>query len=307
MTPLAKLEVHVGQLIFLLLSLLCVSVAGWLLFRYVLARIERRLLRATIVGIAICTLSAAGGLWGNVAPMFLLPLVGALIFAERGQMLRAGLCTGAIGLLRPQLIWLIPVFAIGARQWRMVAGMAAGGVVLALSTLLILGRDFMDWPRSVLPADVAGNNSFTFGLPGWLGYTFSSTTLAWVSCLVMVIAVAAFAWRYGGALSERPDLVLAIGICLSLVVSPHVETWYYILLALPLCVLARTHPHCAIIAALWLDAVQFSTLGYDGDYGPPIQYWMILAPILVSTRLWYTNNRRARHTLSVHHPASISA
>jgi Glycosyltransferase family 87 len=298
LVPLSGFSLQTSHLIFTLITLACVAAAAWLLFHDVLPRTYSRKLRAVITGVTVCSVPAAAGLWGMFAPMLLLPAVAAFIFSERKKNLAAGLCLGVILLMRPQLVWALPILALGARQWRLLAGLCAGGVGLVVSTVLILGpAHVMDWPAAMLQADVQGSQIYTFGIPGWIGYTLSSPASAYISFAVLVVLVGMGAWRYGAKLASHPGLLVAGGLALSLATSPHVMVWNFVLLALPLCVWARSHPQLAVVTALVIDLIQILTFG---DYGPPIQYWIAVVPLAVLAALWVPGvfSRRTAETVS---------
>jgi len=295
LVPLAGFDLHTSHLIFSVISLCFSALAAWLLFHNVLPQTYSRSFRAVIVGITLCTVPAAMGLWGDESPLFPALAVGALILAEKKRLFGAGLCLGAILLLRPQLVWLLPVLALGARQWRLFGGLCVGAAVLVLTTVLILGPSHVaDWTNSMFQADVQGSQVYTFGLPGWIGYTLSSPTAAYVAFGVAVVGGVLAALFYGRRLAKRPDLLVAGGLAASLATALHIEPWNLILLAMPLCVLARSRPNLAILIAIGMDVVQILTFG---QYGPPIEYWLALAPVAVAMGLWVSRDARQRHSL----------
>jgi Glycosyltransferase family 87 len=287
--PLAGFDLHTSHLIFSIVSLGFVAAASWLLFHCILPLRFSRSFRAMIVGVTVCSVSAATGLWGDESPLLLLPAAGSFILSEREKNFSAGLCLGVILLMRPQLVWLLPILAIGARQWRLFAGLLLGGVVLLASSLLILGpAHFMEWPSALFHADVQNQQVFTFGIPGWIGYTFSSPDAAYVSFGLLAAAAVAVAWRFGSRLAQRPELMIAGGLAASLATALHVEPWNFILLAMPLSVWARTHPYGAVLTVLGMDAVQILTFG---QYGPPVEYLLALGPVAVAAGLWTSQVR----------------
>jgi hypothetical protein len=99
-------------------------------------------------------------------------LVMALWGLRRGRDGWAGLWLAATSV-KPQMsilivLWMV-VWAVGWRRWRLVAGLAAGGVVLSLAAMILYPR----WPISLLEdvlrySQVAGGRNPLAVLMGWL-------------------------------------------------------------------------------------------------------------------------------------------
>jgi hypothetical protein len=82
-------------------------------------------------------------------------------------------------------------------------------------------------------------------------------------------------------------LIVALGLALSLATAPHVETWDFILLAVPLCVWARAQPYPALTACVLLDAIELIT---HGQADPLILYMIVLIPFGVAAGVWASRN-----------------
>jgi hypothetical protein len=157
--------------------------------------------------------------------------------------------------LKFQLIWLTPLVLIGARQWRILAGLACGGAVWAASSVLIIGFDhFGDWQAALSSAYDAV--PYTLGLPGLVA-TISSSAWATYLCLaVLVLLVAFLSWRFGPRLRNQPEMAIGLGLTASMIATPHLLPYDLILLAPPLCLWARNQPVSALLAALFIRFAQ---------------------------------------------------
>jgi len=272
--PVAGLDVHAAVITLLAVSLICVVIAGWFLYSRILPSHLASPRRIIVVCASIFT-AASNALWaGQWTPILLLPAVGAVLCIGRGKHFTAGILLSLL-LLKPQLVWLLPVVLIGSRQWKALAGMAAGGLVWVGSSLLILGFQHLpDWQAALSSA--SGSVDFSDGIPGFVSVLTSSTSAAIWTTAALGVLTAAMALRWGPRLRDSPELVVGIGIAASLATSPHVFDYDLILLALPLCLWARTDVAAAMIAAVVLRGlfvVSFSL----GSVSPAYVAWIIPA------------------------------
>jgi Glycosyltransferase family 87 len=277
--PLAGLEIHAALAVLLVLSLVSLLTAGWLLYRLVLPPGQDRWQRLVMAGAALLVLPSQSSVWvGQWDPFLLLAAVAGVLLMPR-RSFTAGLVLSVL-LLKPQLIWLLPIALLSARQWRTLAGMAAGGVVWAASTALILGPAHVwDWPSATGYSYAEG-----LGIPHLVVLITASKTAATVSVIVLALIVWALTERWSGRLRTDPRLAAGIGLAASLACSPHVYDYDLVLLALPLCIWARTRPLAALSAALSLrllfvlaDVVAWTT--------PLYVYAAWLAPVTIFAAL----------------------
>jgi Glycosyltransferase family 87 len=275
--PIAGLEVHSAVITMLVISLLCLLGAGWLLYSSVLPADLARAKRAIIVGVSFFTV-ASNALWaGQWAPILLLPAVAAVVCLKGGKHFYAGLLLSIL-LLKPNLVWLLPVVLLGARQWRLFAGMAAGGVVWIVSTVMILGPQHLsDWPSAL--GSAFGAVDYSEGIPGLVASLTASTAAAASTAVALGVIAAVTAALWGGRLRRRADLTIGIGITASLLSTPHVYDYDLILLALPLCLWAASNVAAAMTAAAGLRLV-FVVTFVVGAVSPGYLTWIVLAATL---------------------------
>lgn len=253
--PLAGLAPHTALAILLTISWICLAIAAYLLYRCVLPKSMPVLTRATIVGASLVTMPIAASVWeGQWVQFLLLALVVATLLVQRGHKIAGGVVLSIL-FLKFQLIWLTPVVLIGTRQWRILAGLACGGALWAISSVLILGVDHLgEWQAAVSAAYNAV--PYTLGLPGLVA-TVSSSILATYVCLSAVgLVIVFFTWRYGPRLRAHPGIAIGVGLTASMVSTPHLLPYDLTLLALPLCLWARNKPYMALSAALFIRFAQ---------------------------------------------------
>ncbi len=204
---------------------------------------------------------------GQWAALLTLALVLALRLLVRRPVL-AGLLLSLL-LIKPQYLWLVPVMLALTGRWRALAGLAAGGALMAASSLALVGStQSAAWLSAALTAG-SDQLTMTFGLPGLVAGPFGASA-AHLAFALGALAVAAAALRWRRRLAARPELALAVFVCLSLVFAPHVLVQDYLVLAPALALSARLHPRLAAAAALGLSAVFLGDLyvgSLDGGVG----------------------------------------
>jgi len=134
--------------------------------------------------------------------------------AERGgHPVWAGAALSLFGL-KPQLAFLVPVALLVAGHYRMLAGLAIAGGLLAAASLLIIGAGGAGgWVAAIQAASRVGQEAYS--LRGWLG------TSPWVLGLEAAAAGAALvaAWRH----SENLALILGAAVVGSLLATPYLH------------------------------------------------------------------------------------
>jgi Glycosyltransferase family 87 len=255
LSPLARLNPYIGFSIFLTASVVCVAFACWLLYSRVLPIDQSRFTRTVVVLACVCTVPASWGLWyGEWDPLLLLPAVAAVVLADKRRNFAAGLVLSLL-FLRPVVVWMVPVVLIGSRQWRMVGGMAVGGLAWLVTAPLILGFDhLMDWPTALHANWDA--TLFSLSIPGMLSSLVQSQSVAFWTAVVLAAACVVLAWRYGKRLSDQGSTAIAIGLAASLAATPYAFRYDLIFLAVPLCIWARRRPLAAIATAVFMSAVE---------------------------------------------------
>ncbi|HZU76263.1 MAG TPA: glycosyltransferase family 87 protein [Dehalococcoidia bacterium] len=243
--PLTALPAHVSFAAFAALSGLAGVVAAFVLVRTlglhgVMAR--------TAVALSAFSLAAAWNYWlGQTDPLLLLAAACALAMLVRGHRFSAGLLL-AVLFVKPQVIWLLPVVLLCARQWRMLAGLLLGAAGWALSSVVLTGaHGLTQWGSLMLQFGPRLGTSV--GVPGLVELVTGHSGLIVAIACIPVVAVAS--WM---ALLNRDVVeVTAAGITLSAVTAPHLFPYDLVLLAVPVAVVASRAPAMAVAAALGLN------------------------------------------------------
>jgi hypothetical protein len=194
---------------------------------------------------------------GQYSAITFAAVTAALLALWRGQEIGAGLALlGAT--LKPHLIILLPLGLLAERRWRAIGAGAAGLLVLAALSTLVLG---LQWPGAYL--HLLGLSGFTEGveqMQNWRGLFESTLGLSGpVLTILMALALAATAalvvwvwwpvWRATPPSTNIPpsalapphsnDLRWAITIMASLLFSPHYHFNDMLLWAIPAAIILR--------------------------------------------------------------------
>ena len=109
----------------------------------------RRLVGTRAASLSLFSAPAIHGLLLGQTPMI---LSAAILFAVSAPPLLCGAILGGVAVTKPQLLIAAPLVLLVRRDWRALAGMAAGGIALTLFSLAIYGPEpWLQW-FSVLPA-----------------------------------------------------------------------------------------------------------------------------------------------------------
>jgi Glycosyltransferase family 87 len=280
--PLAGLDVHLAMAILFAISFSCLAVTWWLLFRYVLPAAMGVLQRVVVSSAAIFVLPSASSVWvGQWDPMLLLAAVVAVLLLKNEKQFASGLILSIL-LLKPQLVWLLPVALLSARQWRVLAGAAAGAFAWAVSDVLILGFGHAwDWLSAAGYSYAEG-----LGIPHILVLVTSSKVVATVGVVALPIIVFVVLERWGKNMRQAPELAIAAGIAASIACSPHVYDYDLLMLALPIALWARTRPVPALITAVCLRMI-FALAEVVNWPTPLFVYLVWVVPVAIfSAVLW---------------------
>jgi hypothetical protein len=277
LVPLVQLPFRDALGLFTLASLLCVAVSAWLLLRWVL---PGPLVSARGLVVITGTASVASGwnlVMSNWDALLLLALAGAVVAQERRRPLLAGILLSAL-LLKPQVLWLVPVALLVARQWRVLLGLLLGAGLWAISSLLLVGPAAMaQWVQLDLSASAAQASMGT-GIPGL--FAVWSTSAA-ASALVVALGLAVTAlvmWRLRAASRRTPSVAMALGVSVSLLFAPHILAPDLCLLGVPVALLARTSPRAALAGSLLISATLWP---YASAVGFPAEVHIALLPQLL--------------------------
>ena len=255
--PLAGLPPTVGLAVFLCLCVAALSAATLVLFRSLRAVMSRRHAALILVASVASLPAGASVAIAGWDPLLLLPAALALALVRRHPGI-AGALLGIVAL-KPQLVWLVVPLALVAANWWLLGGMLAAAGAWALTAIAVVGPEhLLDWPRLLLTVPYAETPA-TLGLPGLVAVLTSSSALGDGLAGVLLIVGATIAFRIRGGLRRDPAGLIALGITLSLVCSPHLWPADLLIAAVPLCALARTRAGTALALAVagsgaWLVA-----------------------------------------------------
>ncbi len=174
--------------------------------------------------------------------LFILTL--AFVLLRGGRPAMAGLVFSALAF-KPQLTLVIGLAMLCKRQWRFVAGAAAGGLLLLLASLAVSPSATLDYVR------LAPGMSKWIEMPGmplermscWYGYwrlAFAGRPLALAQAATLVtslITLVPLVWTLRGPLSPGAScfpMQFAAMVLATVVLSPHLLAYDLTLLVLPL-------------------------------------------------------------------------
>ena len=250
--PVAALPLWTGMAVFLLAAAVAM-LAGARLLETLLPRSLPGSWRALLVVTTVASLPAAMtlvlGQWGGFT---LLAAVGALWALQRERPLAAGLLISVL-LVKPQLVWLLLPLLLVASRWRIAAGFAIGVALWVGTGLLLIGPGQLVQMVSLVRARQSAESIYTAGLPALMGRLGAGGVFA--AAVVLTGALLLIAWLYRARLrSATPAVTVSLGICASVLCSPHVFSDDLLILAVPVAVLAATRPRVAVATAVLLNA-----------------------------------------------------
>jgi hypothetical protein len=266
LTPLAELPRTLGLCLFIAISMLAIGLGAWLLVTRL-----RCPLWATIL--AVLSLPTA---WviaeGQWDALLLLALVAAVLVLERHPVL-AGLLLSVLAI-KIQTVWLVPVVLVALGRWRALLGMGIGAALFAVSTGVILGAHWVDWPHTLILKG-SEQEPGTIGLPGIAASLWGSAAGFLAFAVTAVLAVAA-SWGLHRRLRHDPQLAVAAAVAVSLLLAPHVFSTDLLLLAPALGLAGRRLPISSAVAALLLS------VAYVVGTLPPVLFELnAYTPVLV--------------------------
>ncbi len=278
LAPLMELPFHTALVVFTVGSIACVGLSAFLLLRVVL---RCPLISTSGLVVIVATASVASG-WNLVMAnwdcLLLLCLTCAILALQAQRPLAAGVLLSIL-FIKPQLIWLAPIFLLMASQWRVLLGLSIGAVAWVAASVLVTG------PAPVLQgvhlAFTLGaiQASMGTGIPGLLALLIPGGGVVTVVCLTVgVLAVSLVSWWLREALRADPALAIAFGLTLSLLLSPHILPTDLALLGVPIVLWARRAPSAALWSSLFLSAAVWP---YATGIGSPAEVHFALLPQLV--------------------------
>ena len=259
--PIAVLPLQTGTDIFVGLNVVAMALSAAILTRRATQRLGGPL-AASLVVIAVFSLEAGTGiLLGQSDGLMLLAAVLAIEALDRRRPILAGLLLVPL-LLKPQLVWLVPPILIVARQWRMLAALAAGAVVVLAGSIAVAGPGhLLDAIGLVTAPTYAHLDLQSNSIPALIARPLASNPAAWAASLALAATAVAIAVLLRDSVRRNVVPAVAIGLGLSVVLSPHLGDYSLMLLAVPVAVLAPRAPALTLtLAAAFTAASLFNPL-----------------------------------------------
>lgn len=227
--PFDLLGTNLGGRLWILFGLACLAFG---LYLAVQPRAPAAILPA-FAGVPTALLLLNAQLDGLVA----LGVGAALVLRSRPYL--AGLALG-LTLVKPQLVLPIGLALLVTRTWRVLAGWAAAGVVLLLSTVALNPHWVVDWLKAAGSTVQPGSREVDVAHFGTLlpagGQALAEAGLA----LITMLAVVGLAWRVRADFRSAAAVVVAGGV----LAAPHALPTDLVLVALALAIWG---------AAAWYD------------------------------------------------------
>lgn len=276
--PFSWLDYHAAWMAFFCLNL-CAAV--WFLWRFLWGDHL-----AFLLGVSCLPLYAALVNGQDVA--LVLAISGwAFLLLQRGADFRSGLLF-SLCAIKPHLFVLVPLALAAHRKWRVLAGGAAGGVVLLLLSFLAGGRNWLQGFLSAIrnpmvhpSTDVMPNLaslSHSLSAPGWL---------VWVLMLLAAAKSAGVALRAG-----RIEAGLAGALAGALLLGPHVYIADTVLLLLAFALVRSLRlPKAALLPwALIISPLPISLTALRGPWTAAAPLLLLLA--LAALAIWCARHSR---------------
>lgn len=253
--PLALLSPAAGLDVYLGLALLALAASGVLLMR----QYPRLMHPSSLVMLCSFPAMQVFALAQIDVFMFAVASVGCVLI-ERKNHVQAGMLL-SLAFAKPQLIWiLIPALAV-LRLWRVLLGVAAGGLLLFLLSLLTVGwAGLLEWIRALTHIGY-GVSFVTVSIPGVLvRLHLTHPVIDAASCFLAAGCLLMLA-RYRNSFAGDSLGLFGVVFAVTLAVTPHILPYNLVFIAFPLLALARSRMPlavvfgCAISCAYLLDVV----------------------------------------------------
>lgn len=301
LSPLGHADLHTATEIAVMVSTLLFAIALLLALR-VVAPVRSRPLRLAIALASVLCIPAVEAIFQWDALMTV-ALLGSVLLAERRHYAWAGLLLATL-ILKPQVLWLVVPALIAARSWRYLAGLLVGSAVWLAASLVIAGPQGFVALAKLVAGNYPGQSDSSIGLPSLVSAATGSGEVGFIAagCLGAIAAVLLISSR--DFLRGQPVAAVAVGVVLSLLCSPHVTTEDFMLIVLPIALIARRRPLIALGEAVAISAVEIVQLQLPvgAQHLQPVLLAVIGASTLLAARpaaprAWArrTINTRLRH------------
>jgi alpha-1,2-mannosyltransferase len=264
--PLAMLPLQTGADVFIAANVAAMALSALILVRRVRPALGGLLATCLVVTMVFSLEAGTGILLGQSDGLMLLAATLAIEAVDHRRPVLAGLLLTPL-LLKPQLVWLVPPALIAARQWRMLLALTAGAALVLLGSIAISGPQnaagLISAP-TYAHLDLQSNS-----IPTLLARPLGSNAAAWVVALVLAAVAVGGMAVMRARLRADPVLTVAVGIGLSVLLSPHLGDYSLMLLAVPVAVVAPRAQTLVLglaaaytLASLWnpLEGIHESTV-----------------------------------------------
>jgi hypothetical protein len=162
--------------------------------------------------------------------------------AERDRHVLAGVALAVATVLKPQVVYLVPVALLVSGRYRIVFGWAVTCVAFAAAFALSLGQSgLQSWLQTFQLVETNGEHAYFT-----LAYLFGFGVLTYALLAIQGLAALAIAWKR----RDDASVVFAAGLLGSLAVSVHLHLYDYATLVLAAWLFLRTAP--PLWQRLWL-------------------------------------------------------
>jgi hypothetical protein len=259
--PLAVLPLQTGTDVFVGLNLVAMALSAAILTRRASPRLGGPLAACLMVTAVFSLEAGTGILLGQSDGLMLLAATFAIEALDRRRPVIAGLLLVPL-LLKPQLVWLVPPVLIVARQWRMLGALAAGAVVVVAGSIAVAGPGhLLDGVGLVTAPTYAHLDLQSNSIPALVARPLASNPAAWAAALALAALAVVAMVLLRDTLRRNVVPAVAVGVGLSVMLSPHLGDYSLMLLAIPVAVLAPRAPALALLlAAAYTAASLFNPL-----------------------------------------------
>jgi len=248
--PLALLPYGVAQAVWLGLSVAALAAALALLWPEL-----RRLDRKWRVVFVLAALASAPVFWsllyGQLSTLVLLSWVASYRLLKARREGAAGLAL-AVCLIKPPLAVVPALFLLTTGRWRAFAAFAAGGALLGVASLALVGPEtaLVDYPRLMLEStawrsEYGIDRPHMFGWNGLLSLLLGGQTpelerALGVAASLATLSGAVYIWRRLKGEGNAPGLALAVTSA-TVLFSPHIHLQDLQVMILPAALLVARH------------------------------------------------------------------
>ena len=259
--PLATLPLQTGTDVFVAINLVAMALSAAILTRRASPRLGGPL-AASLVVIAVFSLEAGTGiLLGQSDGLMLLAATLAVQALDRRHPVIAGLLLAPL-LLKPQLVWLVPPVLVIAGQWRMLGALIAGAAVVLIGSIAVAGAGhLLDAVGLVTAPTYAHLDLQSNSIPALIARPLGSNSAAWAASVSLAAVAVVVMVVMRDVIRANVLPAVAIGVGLSVMLSPHLGDYSLMLLAIPVAVLAPRAPALLLLlAAAFTAASLFNPL-----------------------------------------------